>query len=138
MKKAPTLEARIAKRIARKQANVLLRDDFKDLGDYDQVGRVLRKLAAKGKVIRIGYGLYAKAKPSALTGKTVPVAPLPRLGREALTRLKIETAPTTAETAYATGRSTQVPTGRQIGVRGRVSRKIGYNGTYLTYEHVAR
>jgi len=47
-----------AKRIARKQTNVLLREDFKDLGDYDQVGRALKKLADKGKIISnasIGY-----------------------------------------------------------------------------------
>ena len=49
MKKPLILETRVARRIARTQANVFLRDDFKDLGDYDQVGRVLRKLAAKGK-----------------------------------------------------------------------------------------
>lgn len=137
MKKVPTLEARVAKRIARKQANVFLREDFDDLGDYDQVGRVLRKLTAKGKLIRIGYGLYAKAQPSIFTGEIVPTANLPELGREALTRLRIETAPSTADVAYATGRSTQVPTGRLIGVKGRVKRRIGYDGTYLFYEHVA-
>ena len=96
---------------------------------------MLRRLAVKGNLVRIGYGLYVKAMLSALTGKIVPVVPLPTLGKEALTRLKVEIVPTRAETAYATGRSTQVPTGRQIGVRGRVSRKIGYNGLYLTYEH---
>jgi hypothetical protein len=138
MKKGLTLESKVSKRIARKRANVFLRDDFKDLGDYDQVGRVLKTLADKGKVVRIGYGLYAKTKLSALTGEIVPTAPLPRLGKEALRRLKIRTVPTSADIAYATGRSTQVPTGRQIGVKGRVSRKIGYDGTYLTYEHVSQ
>ena len=138
MKKTLTLEAKVARRIARTQANVFLRDDFKDLGDYDQIGRVLRKLATKGKLIRIGYGLYAKAKPSMFTGEIVPTANLPRLGREALTRLRIETAPSTADVAYATGRSTQVPTGRLIGVKGRVRRKIGYNGTYISYERITQ
>ena len=71
MQKYSTLESRVSKRIARKKANVFLRDDFKDLGDYDQVGRVLRKLATKGKIVRIGYGLYAKTKVSALTGEAV-------------------------------------------------------------------
>lgn len=136
MQKETTLESKVAKRIARKKVNVFLRDDFKDLGDYDQVGRVLRKLAAKGKVVRIGYGLYAKTKVSTLTGETIPIATLPSLGKEALSRLKVKTVPTTADVAYQEGRSTQVPTGRLIGVRSRVSRKIGYKGTYLRYEHV--
>ncbi len=137
MQRGYTLESKVSKRIARMKANVFLRDDFKDLADYDQVGRVLRKLATKGKVVRIGYGLYAKAKVSALTGETVPVTTLPNLGKEALNRLKVKTVPTRADVAYQEGRSTQVPTGRLIGVKGRVSRKIGYKGAYLSYEHIS-
>lgn len=137
MRKSLSLENRIARRIGRKSANVFLRDDFADLGDYDQVGRVLRKLATKGQLIRIGYGLYAKAKPSILTGELVPTVTLPKLGQEALARLKVKTVPSTAELAYRAGQSTQVPTGRLIGVRGRISRKIGYKGAYLQYEHLA-
>lgn len=136
MQKSLTLEGKVSKRISRKKANVFLRDDFKDLGDYDQVGRVLRKLATKGKVIRIGYGLYAKTKLSSLTGEMVPITTLPTLGKEAMKRLKVKTVPTTADMAYQEGRSTQVPTGRLIGVKSRVSRKIGYKGAYLRYEHV--
>lgn len=137
MKESQTLERKILRRIARKSANVLLRDDFKDLGGYDQVGRVLKHLAEKGGVVRIGYGLYAKAKTSSITGEIVPIATLPKLGKEALNRLKVETAPTKAEIAYKEGRSTQVPTGRMIAVKGRVSRKIGYKGAYIAYEHVS-
>lgn len=138
MKKTLTLAGKVSKRIARKGTNVFLRDDFKDLGDYDQVGRALRHLAENGKVVRIGYGLYAKTKVSTLTGEIVPVATLPNLGKEALSRLKIKTAPTKAELAYKEGRSTQVPTGRMIAVKGRVSRKIGYKGAFIAYEHVSR
>ena len=137
MKKSLNLETKILKRIARKSANVLLRDDFKDLGGYDQVGRVLKHLAEKGELIKIGYGLYAKVKTSSITGETVPVATLPKLGKEALSRLKVETAPTKAELAYKEGRSTQVPTGRMIGVKGRIARKIGYKGAYISYEYVS-
>lgn len=137
MKKSLTLESRILRKIARKTDNVFMRDDFKDLGGYDQVGRVLKHLAEQGKLIRIGYGLYAKTKISSLNGETVPTATLPKLGKEALSRLKVKTMPTKAEIAYQEGRSTQVPTGRMIGVKGRISRKIGYKGAYIAYEHVA-
>lgn len=137
MPKELTLESKVSRRIARKKANVFLRDDFKDLGDYDQVGRVLRKLATKGTMVRIGYGLYAKTKVSSLTGETIPVTTLPNLGKEALHRLKVKTAPTTADVAYREGRSTQVPTGRLIGIKSRISRKIGYKGAYLSYEPVS-
>ncbi len=131
-----TLEKKVAKRIARTKKTVFLRDDFKDLGDYDQVGRVLRKLDSKGIVVRIGYGLYAKAKTSILTGEAIPVTTLPNLGKEALNRLKVETAPTAADVAYQEGRSTQVPTGRRIGVKSRFNRRIGYKGAFLSYEYI--
>ena len=137
MKKTITLEKKIRKRIARKSVNVFLRDDFRDLGGYDQVGRALKHLAEKGEVIKIGYGLYAKTKVSSITGEIVPTATLPNLGKEALTRLKVKIEPTKAELAYKEGRSTQVPTGRMIAVKGRVSRKIGYKGAYIAYEHVS-
>jgi Family of unknown function (DUF6088) len=136
MPKALSLENKVSRRIVRSKANVFLRDDFADLGPYDPVGRALKKLTDTGKLIRIGYGLYAKAKRSALTGETVPVTSLPTLGKEALNRLNVKTTPSTADMAYQAGRSTQVPTGRLIGVRSRISRKIGYKGAYLSYEYV--
>ena len=108
-----------------------------DLGGYDQVGRSLKHLADKGKLIRIGYGLYSKAKVSSLTGETILVAPLPFLAKEALGRLGVKTAPSKAEIDYNEGRSTQIPTGRLIGVKDRISRKIGFKGASINYEHVA-
>jgi hypothetical protein len=135
MKKKASLESRILARITRKKSPILLREDFSDLGGYDQVGRALRKIVEKGKIIRIGYGLYAKAKKSALTGETVPVVPLPTLGKEALRRLQVETVPSRAEVDYKEGRSMQVPTGRKIGIKDRISRKIGFNDIYISYEY---
>ena len=42
----------MVKRIARKRSDVFLRADFKDLGGYDQVGRVLRGLVRKGRLLK--------------------------------------------------------------------------------------
>ena len=134
MKYSKTLEGKIAVRIARKQSVVLLREDFDDLGGYDQVGRALFALTKKGKLVKIGYGLYAKTRVSSLTGKTVPVEPLPTLARNALNRLGVAALPSQAEIDYRQGRSTQVPTGRLIGVNKRISRKIGYNNIAVNYE----
>ena len=134
MKYSKTLEGKIAVRITRKQSVILLREDFDDLGGYDQVGRALLALTKKGKLVKIGYGLYAKTKVSSLTGKTVPVEPLPALARNALNRLGVAALPSQAEIDYSQGRSTQVPTGRLIGVNKRISRKIGYNNIAVNYE----
>lgn len=135
MEKYGTLGYKVSARLARKKAyRVFVREDFEDLGGYDQIGRVLRGLARDGKLVKIGYGLYAKTKKSALTGETVPVAPLPILAREALNRLGVEFSASALERDYNAGRTTQVPTGRQIAVRGRISRKIGYGGAAISYE----
>jgi len=137
MSKYATIEYKIMARIVRKNASVFVREDFKDLSDYDQVGRALRNLTKKGRLIRLGYGVYAKVKKSLINGKTVPVAPLPTLAKEALQRLGVETAPSRLEQAYNAGKTTQVPTGRLIGVKGRVNRKLGYQGAFISYERAA-
>ena len=137
-KKRKTLEKRIAERIARSRADVFLRRDFEDLGAYDQVGRGLRRLAAKGQLVRIGYGLYARAAVSPLSGRIVPARPLPALAREALARLNVETAPSNFERAYSEGGTTQVPTGRMIAVKARISRKIGHDGKFAVFERISR
>lgn len=130
------LERRIADRIARRKGDVFLRGDFADLGGYDQVGRALRRLAAKGRLARIGYGLYARTVPSPLSGRNVPAKPLPMLSREALARLNVETLPSRFAQANSAGTSTQVPTGRVIAVKGRIARRIGYDGKYVSFERI--
>ena len=136
-KKNKPLERRVAERVTRKKGDIFVRDDFKDLGDYDQVGRSLRRLAAKGKLVKIGYGLYARATVSPLSGKTVPKKNLPALAVEALKRLDVEVAPSSFQRAYNASLTTQVPTGRVIAVKGRISRKIGYDGKYVTFERAS-
>lgn len=137
MKRTQNLESRIFARIVRKKEAVLLRKDFLDLAGYDQIGRALKNLTDEGKIIRIGYGLYSKAKTSLLTGETIPIAPLPNLAKEALMRLGIAVLPSQAEIEYNEGRSTQIPTGRQIAVKGRVNRKIKFNGVAINYEYIS-
>jgi len=131
--KPETLEDRLLQRIDRKRADVALRSDFDDLGGYDQVGRVLRKIVREGQLIRVGQGLYARARPSITSGEPVPARGLTTL-TEALGRVGIETVPTRLEQAYNAGETTQVPTGRVVGVRRRVRRKVGYGGMNLSFE----
>jgi hypothetical protein len=131
--KRDSLEDRIKRRIARKKGDVFMREDFGDLGGYDQVGRALRALTAKGELVRVGYGLYSRATQSVLTGRPIPVRGLKTL-RDALVRVGIETAPSQLERAYNAGQTTQVPTGRMVAVKRRVRRKIGYDGIALGFE----
>lgn len=53
---------------------------------------MLKQLVDDGQLIRISQGVYARAKPSSIDGKPIPVGGLATL-REALGRLGIDTAP---------------------------------------------
>jgi hypothetical protein len=131
--RAESLETRVMKRIARKRGDVFLRADFRDLGGYDQVGRVLRGLVRDGRLLKVGYGIYTRAVKSPFSDKPVPPKGLATL-IEALKRLGVEIAQTRLQQEYNAGRTTQAPTGRVVAVRGRISRKLGYNGIFLSFE----
>lgn len=131
---AGTIADAIERKVKRSTRNVFLRCDFDSLGSYDAVGRALRQKTNDGKLVQIGYGLYAKAERSPSTGKPAPIVGIKKLAAEALGRLGKKVAPSSFEEAYNRGRSTQVPTGRMIGVEGRVRRRIGYDGKYVVLQ----
>jgi hypothetical protein len=137
IKKRESLEERLAKHIATLAGDVFLRADFSDMGSYDQVGRALRSLVRKGRLIKIGQGIYARARESLIGGKPILEKGLDTL-KEALRRLGVETVPTRFERAYNSGRSEQVPTGRVVAIHGkRIRRRIGYDGVFLSFERAS-
>ena len=131
-----TLESKVRHRISRSKSLVFTPRDFLDLSGRRQLSRVLARLVAEEALVRLGHGLYAKTRRSSLTGAVVPVKSIPLLAREALVKIGVEVAPSAAEQAYNSSRTLQVPTGRVIGVKRRVSRKISYGGNSITLEHV--
>ena len=131
------LEERILQLINDSNREVFIRKDFADLAGYDRVGRVLSRLILKGKLIRIGYGLYAKAMIAPISKRSIPRIGISLLATEALERLyNIQTFPSSFEQSYNSQETTQVPTGRVIGVKEPIRRKIGYDGKYITFELV--
>jgi len=87
-------------------------------------------------VVRLGVGIYAKAKPSVISGKPIPIQPLEVLGPQALSKLGVRLKESLQTAEYNSGRSTQVPTGIVVNIgKQRISRKIGFNGKFLQYEH---
>jgi hypothetical protein len=133
-----TLEARLLGRINRKRGDLFLRADFNGIGDYARVGHALRGLVRDGHLLKLGYGVYARARPSLLDGKPTPVKGMRELAAEALDRLGIKTELTDLEKAYNAGRTSQVPTGRVIGVSRPVRRKLVINGIALAFVAPAR
>ena len=70
MVRRTTLRERIETRIARRRGeDVFLTREFADLGGEDQVLRVLRGLTREGRLVRLGYGVYARAIVSRLSGE---------------------------------------------------------------------
>lgn len=134
-RKAATIRERITERIRRtRKTDVFLRPDFADLGAYDVIGRELRKLVRAGVLVQVGYGLYARAKPSVLSGKPIPVTPLIDIGYQALRRLGYSPEPSKAAADYIEGRTTQVPAGDRIAVPGaRVKRRIAFGSRIIEY-----
>lgn len=131
-----TLRQRIEARIAKRRGDAFLTREFLDLGGERQVLRALRELTDQGKLIRLGYGTYARAEVSPITHQPMIAGDgFGTVSREVLTKLKVPWEPTTAERAYNEGRSTQVPMTPRVRLRGsRFSRRLGYKGMELTIE----
>jgi hypothetical protein len=81
----------------------------------------------------VSHGLYTRAVKSPFSDNPLPPKGLTTL-KEALKRVGIKIVQTRLERDYNVGRTTQVPAGRVIAVTRRVRLKIGYNGTFLSFE----
>ena len=127
MTKKASLKRQIAEKITRCwKRQVFVRDDFMPLADYDQVGRALLSLTREGKLIRIGYGLYAKARINRITGSPMLAADggFEQVAKEALDLLNVKWQTGSTEQDYNNG-STQIPANAQVFINDRFSRKIG-------------
>jgi hypothetical protein len=85
-------------------------------------------------VVRVGHGIYARARKSSLSGNPVPSADLLSIGFEALRKLGIDADAGSAMKALAEGRSTQVPMALAIAVGRPVGRKIGFSRQSIAFE----
>lgn len=74
------IETRIKRFIRRTSSPVVLRAELRRFGGSSQLSVVLRSLQDQGLLVRIGKGVYAKAKHSVLSGKPIPVRSTAPLG----------------------------------------------------------
>lgn len=132
-----SLEVKIKRRILKSKDKTFILSDFLDLSSRDQVLRALRKLIQINFVLRVGQGVYTRAKISTITNKPIPEQNLRTIAITALKKSGIKVLPSRFELEYNNGISTQVPTGLVIGVDRRISRKIGFNGRFIQYEKVS-
>ncbi|KTR90802.1 MULTISPECIES: DUF6088 family protein [Pantoea] len=128
-----TIKARMQSRLKRSKRYVFTRDDFNDLAGYDQIGRVLRELVNEGQLLKVGYGVYTKARKNAITGKVMPAAPggSAAVVIETLERLKVDYRLVGASDAYNSGKTTQIPASMQIKTSPRFKRTLSVGSSKL-------
>ena len=130
------IKDRMIRSIALRKGEVLLRADFDRMGSASQVSRALKMVVSDGKLVRLGYGTYAKAQPSPLSGKPIPRQPLEALAWEAMERLGVKINLGKALNDYATGSTNQIPMSATFNTGDRrISRKLAVGNRSVVYEH---
>lgn len=121
---------------------VVLRSDVAILGDSRQVSRALKALIEDEELIRLGYGLYAKA----ISSKNLEYINTPIIRAKAgfteacieiLKRLNVQWELSQAIKDYNEGRSQQVPARFEIRLKSRFRRTISDGGLNLRYERMS-
>src|ERR1700758_94726 len=130
------IEDRLKRAIALRKDDVFVRADFAHFGSAAQVSRALRHLVNTGALVKLGVGVFAKAKASTLSGKPIPVRPLEVLAPVALQKLGVKVKAGRAARAYNAGTSQQLPAGIILDTgRRRITRKLGFGERFVSYEN---
>ncbi len=98
-------------KIKRSRRYVFERKDFDGVASYDQIGRALNQLINRGCLMKIGYGLYTKAKVNSLTSRLMPTNPggTDAILREVLRMKGIDYKIDSLSVKNMMGESTQIP-----------------------------
>ncbi len=129
MKTSPrTIKERVLLRTKLSKKEVFLRGDFANISGYDQVGRALKQLVRSGFMVKIGQGLYTKARASAVTGEpTIAVrGGFKRAVQIALQRLNVKYSIGSAVKDYNSGKTTQIPANLTLQIARGFTRKIEF------------
>lgn len=121
--------------LAVSSSNVFLRRELAGLGSVRQVSRALCNLLEEGVLVRLGVGVYARAKLSTLSGQPIPIRPLTVLVPDVLQKLGIEAYPSQAVRDYNEGRTSQIPPTNVINTGARhITRRLGFGKQIIKYE----
>lgn len=92
---------------SKSRGELLMPDDFHDLGSSDAIRQALVRLVDKKLIVRVAQGIYVRPKESELIGMIIPTAE--EVAQAIAKRDKIRTIPTGSYALNALGLSTQVP-----------------------------
>ena len=127
-------EDKMRSRLEAIPTDVILRTDFEDLGSYQQISRILKKLIDEKKLVRISNGIYAKAFVSKYSDIPLIQNSTDSALRKAFDRLRIAYECGSAEREYNEGKTTQVPARNIVILKDRCRRRIGYGRSKLIFE----
>lgn len=129
------LEQRILMSVSKRPGKVVLRQDVARLGSPSGVSLAIKSLVARGKLVRLGAGVYAKTRISSISGRPVADGRLEDLSAEALQRLGVEFDVSSALKEYNAGLTTQIPAQITFNTgRRRISRKMSLGVKSVQYE----
>jgi hypothetical protein len=130
-----SLKYKILNRIKDISGNVVLRSDFRNFGSYRQISRILDTLIEEKKLVRISFGVYAKAETSKYIEEPILKTSFDAVTKEALNRMNIKWDLTTAQKAYNEGKTTQIPVYPGVRLRSRCRRDFSFGNSLLRYEN---
>ncbi len=129
-----SLKFKLLDRIQQIAGNVVLRENIEDMGSSRQISRCINDLVDMGELVKIGYGVYAKAYISEYINRPVIKGGFDQVCKEALTKLGVAWMPGSAEQAYNAGLSTQVPVRTVVQLKSRYRGHLNYGNRTLIVE----
>ncbi len=129
-----TFRNKVLEEIQTLKGSVVLRADLKDLGSPRQVSRALKAFVEDGDLVKLGSGVYAKARSSKYIDQLVIRSGFTDACIETLERLNVDWEPSQAIKDYNEGKSQQVPARFEIRLKSRFRRKIAYGKLILRIE----
>lgn len=133
------LEDRMNRSIKQRAGVVVLRSDFAGMASDSQIGRILARFVAEGKLVRVSKGAFAKTRINKFTGEPTAAGTLETIAAELFRKLGINIEISTLVAEYNSGKSTQIPMDATVNTgRRRISRNVRVGKRTLTYENASK
>ncbi len=130
-----SLKFKILDRIKQQIASsIVLREDIENMGSPRQISRCFKDFVKMGELVKIGYGIYAKAYMSETLNKPVIQSGFGQACKEALSKKDVKWEPGSAEQAYNAGLTTQVPVRTIVKLKSRYRGHLSYGNRKLIVE----
>lgn len=129
-----TFRDKLLRKIQSKRSEVILWSDLKDLGSSRQISRALKDLVDDGRLVRIGRGIYAKAKISKYIDEPIINIGFEAACLQALKRLNVKWELSQFIKNYNEGKTQQVPAKLEVRLKSRFRRELKYDDNKFRFE----